>query len=101
MGTTIKNEDLEAMDISETQWGWFYLAECGKWHMFETSSTTHCSISSEEVERNFKMNPLGSVFFATTKFNYRLDFGEMNQINLSTGKKRPIKRAPFSITAFR
>ncbi|MEE6477291.1 hypothetical protein FKM82_011455 [Ascaphus truei] len=46
------------------------------------------------------MNPLGSVFFATTKFNYRLDFGEMNQINLSTGKKRPIKRAPFSITAF-
>lgn len=25
----------EEMDTSDTQWGWFYLAECGKWHMFE------------------------------------------------------------------
>lgn len=27
--------DVDDMDTSDTQWGWFYLAECGKWHMFQ------------------------------------------------------------------
>lgn len=26
-----------AMDTSDTPWCWFYLAECGVWHMFEVS----------------------------------------------------------------
>lgn len=25
----------EEMDTSEAKWRWFYLAECGVWHMFE------------------------------------------------------------------
>ncbi len=25
----------EDMDTSEAKWRWFYLAECGVWHMFE------------------------------------------------------------------
>ncbi|XP_015267804.1 PREDICTED: poly [ADP-ribose] polymerase 11-like [Gekko japonicus] len=91
---------LEEMDTSDTQWGWFYLAECGKWHMFETDSSTHCSVSTEDIERSFKMNPQDSVCFTTAKFTYRLDFSGMKQTNLTTGKQRPIKRAPFSITAF-
>ncbi|XP_048365608.1 protein mono-ADP-ribosyltransferase PARP11 isoform X2 [Sphaerodactylus townsendi] len=91
---------LEEMDTSDTQWGWFYLAECGKWHMFETDSSTHCSVSTEDIERSFRMNPEDSVGFTTAKFNYRLDFSGMKQTNLTTGKQRPIKRAPFSITAF-
>ncbi|KAL8195853.1 UNVERIFIED_CONTAM: Poly [ADP-ribose] polymerase 11, partial [Gekko kuhli] len=65
---------LEEMDTSDTQWGWFYLAECGKWHMFETDSSTHCSVSTEDIERSFKMNPQDSVCFTTSKFTYRLDF---------------------------
>lgn len=28
----------EEMDTSDTQWGWFYLAECGKWHMFQVNT---------------------------------------------------------------
>ncbi|XP_075066298.1 protein mono-ADP-ribosyltransferase PARP11 [Mixophyes fleayi] len=97
MGATSEPEE---MDISETQWGWFYLAECGKWHMFETSTTTCCSISSQEIEQQYRVNPHGSINFRTMKFNYMLDFIEMNQTNLCTGKKRPVKRAPFSISAF-
>ncbi|XP_053574721.1 protein mono-ADP-ribosyltransferase PARP11 [Bombina bombina] len=100
MGTHINNDNGEPMDVSNTQWGWFYLAECGKWHMFETSCTAHCSISSEEIEQHYRMNPHAAVLFSTAKFNYRLDFIEMSQTNLCTGKKRPVKRAPFSITAF-
>ncbi|KAG8438834.1 hypothetical protein GDO86_005141 [Hymenochirus boettgeri] len=91
---------VEEMDISDTQWGWFYLAECGKWHMFETDSKSHCSISNEEIEHLYKTNPHGSVNFTTSKFNYTLDFKEMTQTNMCTGRKRPVKRAPFSITAF-
>ncbi|XP_005989325.1 protein mono-ADP-ribosyltransferase PARP11 isoform X2 [Latimeria chalumnae] len=91
---------LEHMDTSETQWGWFYLAECGKWHMFETDPNSQCSISSEDIEKSFKMNQHGSITFSTAKFNYSLDFTVMAQTNLTTGKQRPIKRAPFSITAF-
>ncbi|XP_063301446.1 protein mono-ADP-ribosyltransferase PARP11 isoform X1 [Pelobates fuscus] len=100
MSTETNHEGSEDMDISDTQWGWFYLAECGKWHMFETTSTANCSVSSQDIEQSFKENPNGSVLFTTTKFNYKLDFAEMNQTNLCTGKKRPVKRAPFSITAF-
>lgn len=29
---------VEEMDTSDTQWGWFYLAECGKWHMFQVKT---------------------------------------------------------------
>lgn len=29
--------EMDEMDTSDTQWGWFYLAECGKWHMFQVS----------------------------------------------------------------
>ncbi|XP_003221433.1 protein mono-ADP-ribosyltransferase PARP11 isoform X2 [Anolis carolinensis] len=90
----------EEMDTSETQWGWFYLAECGKWHMFEINSNTQCSLSSEDIEREFRLNPQGCISFATTKFNYVLDFSGMKQTNQTTGKQRPIKRAPFSISAF-
>lgn len=31
------DSDMDEMDTSDTQWGWFYLAECGKWHMFQVS----------------------------------------------------------------
>ncbi|NXH18171.1 PAR11 polymerase, partial [Bucco capensis] len=90
----------EEMDTTDTQWGWFYLAECGKWHMFEFASNSHCSVSSEDIEKSFQTNPQGSVSFTTAKFNYRLDFSVMKQTNLTTLKQRPIKRAPFSVSAF-
>lgn len=28
----------EEMDTSESNWCWFYLAECGVWHMFEVDT---------------------------------------------------------------
>ncbi|XP_013367118.1 PREDICTED: poly [ADP-ribose] polymerase 11 isoform X3 [Chinchilla lanigera] len=88
------------MDTSDTQWGWFYLAECGKWHMFQPDANIQCSVSSEDIEKSFKTNPYGSISFTTSKFSYKIDFAEMKQTNLTTGKQRLIKRAPFSITAF-
>lgn len=98
--STSKSDVQEEMDVSETQWGWFYLAECGKWHMFESSPSEYCSITSQELEQRYRENPQSSVEFSTVKFNYRIDFTEMCQTNLCSGTKRPVKRAPFSISAF-
>ncbi|EPQ14411.1 Poly [ADP-ribose] polymerase 11 [Myotis brandtii] len=92
--------EMDEMDTSDTQWGWFYLAECGKWHMFQPDTNIQCSVSSEDIEQSFKTNPCGSISFTTSKFSYKIDFAEMKQVNLTTGKQRLIKRAPFSISAF-
>ncbi|KAI5126107.1 Protein mono-ADP-ribosyltransferase PARP11 [Manis javanica] len=94
------DSDMDEMDTSDTQWGWFYLAECGKWHMFQPDTNIQCSVSSEDIEKSFKANPCGSISFTTFKFSYKIDFAEMKQMNLTTGKQRLIKRAPFSISAF-
>ncbi|XP_072876498.1 protein mono-ADP-ribosyltransferase PARP11 isoform X2 [Chlorocebus sabaeus] len=94
------NNEVDDMDTSDTQWGWFYLAECGKWHMFQPDTNSQCSVSSEDIEKSFKTNPCGSISFTTSKFSYKIDFAEMKQMNLTTGKQRLIKRAPFSISAF-
>ena len=42
---------MEEMDTSEPNWCWFYLAECGVWHMFEVLGlhnklTRRCVISA-------------------------------------------------------
>uniref|UniRef100_A0A8C0PXI1 Poly [ADP-ribose] polymerase n=5 Tax=Canis lupus familiaris TaxID=9615 RepID=A0A8C0PXI1_CANLF len=94
------DREMDEMDTSDTQWGWFYLAECGKWHMFQPDTNIQCSVSSEDIEKSFKTNPCGSISFTTSKFSYKIDFAEMKQMNLITGKQRLIKRAPFSISAF-
>ncbi|XP_039725044.1 protein mono-ADP-ribosyltransferase PARP11 isoform X4 [Pteropus medius] len=94
------DSEMDEMDTSDTQWGWFYLAECGKWHMFQPDTNIQCSVSSEDIEKSFKTNPCGSISFTTSKFSYKIDFAEMKQMNLTTGKERLIKRAPFSISAF-
>ncbi|XP_024913263.1 poly [ADP-ribose] polymerase 11 isoform X5 [Cynoglossus semilaevis] len=39
--------------------------------------------------------------FRTAKYTYRLDFSVMRQINVTTGKQRPIKRSLHSATGFR
>lgn len=35
-----ESTDTEEMDTSEPNWCWFYLAECGVWHMFEVVHRT-------------------------------------------------------------
>ncbi|XP_069862148.1 protein mono-ADP-ribosyltransferase PARP11 isoform X2 [Dipodomys merriami] len=96
----VADREGDAMDTSDTQWGWFYLAECGKWHMIQPDASIQCSVSSEDIEKSFRTNPCGSISFTTSKFSYKIDFAEMKQTNLSTGKQRLVKRAPFSISAF-
>lgn len=45
--------------------------------ILKTDSNSHCSISSEDIERSFRTDPRGSLSFTTAKFNYTLDFSGM------------------------
>nr|XP_006633812.2 PREDICTED: poly [ADP-ribose] polymerase 11-like [Lepisosteus oculatus] len=93
--------EVEDMDTSDTQWCWFYLADCGVWHMFEVDSSSTCNMTSEVIEKHYRSNQQGVVEFSTAKYTYLLDFSVMKQTNTKTGKQQPIKRALYSVTAFR
>lgn len=92
---------MEEMDTSEPNWCWFYLAECGVWHMFEIDPSAACSVTSAQIEQCYNRNQRGVMEFYTAKYTYRLDFSVMRQINVTTGKQRPIKRSLHSATGFR
>ncbi|XP_035257836.1 protein mono-ADP-ribosyltransferase PARP11-like isoform X2 [Anguilla anguilla] len=96
-----ESSDVEEMDTSESRWCWFYLAECGVWHIFEVDPSAACSVTSDQIEQNYARNHQGILEFHTAKYTYRLDFSVMKQTNLTTGKQRPIKRALHSATSFR
>ncbi|XP_060936186.1 protein mono-ADP-ribosyltransferase PARP11-like isoform X1 [Limanda limanda] len=93
--------EMEEMDTSEPNWCWFYLAECGVWHMFEVDPSAACSVTSAQIEQCYSRNQRGVMEFYTAKYTYRLDFAVMRQINVTTGKQRPIKRSLHSATGFR
>lgn len=46
-----ESPETEEMDTSEPNWCWFYLAECGVWHMFEVSSSRHAPLSPLHTTR--------------------------------------------------
>ncbi|KAM6961742.1 protein mono-ADP-ribosyltransferase PARP11-like isoform 2-T2 [Tautogolabrus adspersus] len=96
-----ESPEMEDMDTSEPNWCWFYLAECGVWHMFEIDPSAACSVTSAQIEQCYNRNQRGVMEFYTAKYTYRLDFSAMRQINVTTGKQRPIKRSLHSATGFR
>ncbi|KAM4523895.1 protein mono-ADP-ribosyltransferase PARP11-like isoform 4-T4 [Fundulus diaphanus] len=96
-----ESTEIEEMDTSEPNWCWFYLAECGVWHMFEIDPSAACSVTSAQIEQCYNRNQRGVMEFYTAKYTYRLDFSVMRQINVTTGKQRPIKRSLHSATGFR
>lgn len=61
------------------------MSKCTFSFILKTDSNSHCSVSSEDIERSFRTNPYGSVSFTTAKFNYTLDFSGMyiHRVNLN------------------
>ncbi|XP_077450054.1 protein mono-ADP-ribosyltransferase PARP11-like isoform X2 [Stigmatopora argus] len=96
-----QSPDVEEMDTLEPNWYWFYLAECGVWHMFEMDLSADCSVTSAQIEQCYNRNQRGVMEFYTAKYTYRLNFSVMRQVNLTTGEQRPIKRSLHSATGFR
>ncbi|XP_036374285.1 protein mono-ADP-ribosyltransferase PARP11-like isoform X1 [Megalops cyprinoides] len=88
-------------DMSQARWRWFYLAECGMWHMFQVNPSKECSLTSDCIERKYVRNQQGIAEYSIAGYIYLFDFLDMKQINMTTGKDRPIKRVLHSDTGFR
>ncbi|XP_064198527.1 protein mono-ADP-ribosyltransferase PARP11-like isoform X2 [Anguilla rostrata] len=92
-------EELEYRDTFEENMPWFYKDECGEWRMFAENPSEKCTLTSRDIERNYCRNWNGFMIYRLDNCIYRLDFSEMKQINLTTGKQREIKRARHSTAA--
>lgn len=44
LDTEVGSDEVEDMDTSEPDWAWFYLAECGQWHMFGVRDFLTCCL---------------------------------------------------------
>ncbi|KAK1790563.1 hypothetical protein P4O66_014438 [Electrophorus voltai] len=77
--------------LSQIQWQ--YNDENGYWKDYvKGSARGSCTISSQDIERQYQQNSTGSMSFRTGRFNYILDFSAMIQTNMSTQTKRPVRR---------
>lgn len=74
---------------SGTQAQWQFLDVNGAWTDY---SKRKCSISSQEIEFQYQLNPSGTMKFSTSSFSYELSFSAMTQRNLSTGTTRAVRR---------
>ncbi|XP_036978208.1 uncharacterized protein si:ch211-244b2.3 [Acanthopagrus latus] len=51
-----------------------------------------CSMSSQDIELQYQLNPSGTMTFTTMSFKYELNFAAMTQKNLSTTTTRSVRR---------
>nr|XP_046234780.1 uncharacterized protein si:ch211-244b2.3 [Scatophagus argus] len=75
--------------------GW-YFRDDQLWREYgaQSSGTLTSSVSSEDVEQQFALNPQGSFSFTVGSTVYALDFSTMSQTNCTTGMCRNVRRRP-------
>ncbi|XP_026182068.1 protein mono-ADP-ribosyltransferase PARP12 [Mastacembelus armatus] len=73
---------------------WEFKGQSGRWHVFKhrQGTSTECSITSDDIERQYQQNPSGSLNFTVNRNPYKLDLGAMSQTNLTTQHKRQVRR---------
>ncbi|XP_069048920.1 protein mono-ADP-ribosyltransferase PARP12-like [Lepisosteus oculatus] len=74
---------------------WQFEGDSGRWYNFKHRSGTNseCSVSSADIEAQFQRNQVGSMNFQAGGFQYSLNFSDMTQTNLTSTKKRRIRRS--------
>ncbi|GCC37431.1 hypothetical protein chiPu_0015935, partial [Chiloscyllium punctatum] len=70
---------------------WQFLDEEGLWQEYSQPGILK-SVSSQDIETIYQMNPQGSMRFSAGWFSYSLDFSAMTQTNLTTRKVRQVRR---------
>ncbi|XP_014911379.1 uncharacterized protein LOC106961837 [Poecilia latipinna] len=73
---------------------WQFEGNGGNWHTFKHRSGTSsdCSITSDDIENKYRLNPSDTMKFKINGQPYKLDFGAMIQINQTNNRKRKIRR---------
>ncbi|KAK7075668.1 hypothetical protein SK128_025993 [Halocaridina rubra] len=84
----------------EKSWNvWYFLDQNQSWIQYGKVDTTQRSflkstLTSDEIERSYQLNPTGTITFKNDMFQYVLDFSKMTQSNLQTNVTREVKRRP-------
>ncbi|XP_056116170.1 protein mono-ADP-ribosyltransferase PARP11 isoform X1 [Rhinichthys klamathensis goyatoka] len=97
-GLTLEDK-VEYMDTSETQWYWYYKANCGVWHRVEDDPENF--MFSDDLERYYLRNPQGVINMTAAGVQIQINFAARTQSNLKTGKTRKIKRSFLTEIGFR
>ncbi|KAG7225692.1 hypothetical protein INR49_012278 [Caranx melampygus] len=73
---------------------WQFEGKNGAWYDFKRRSNTNteCSVTSEDIEKKYQLNPQDSMTFKVNGNTYKLDFRAMMQTNLRTKQSRRVKR---------
>lgn len=72
-----ESPETEEMDTSEPNWCWFYLAECGVWHMFEVSFTQAAQHDTLDQSSSHTCNPSTHTFQCWCPFAIKLCSSKM------------------------
>ncbi|KAK5848875.1 hypothetical protein PBY51_008562 [Eleginops maclovinus] len=79
------------MDLSDSPWCWYYLADCGRWHRFEDDPDY--PLRSEDIEKYYQKNSKGVLNTSSCNSQRKIDFSAMLQTDLLTGRQRTIQKA--------
>ncbi|XP_041833037.1 uncharacterized protein si:ch211-244b2.3 isoform X2 [Melanotaenia boesemani] len=91
IGTTRSVRRIKQSSSSAASPRWQFLDVDGMWKDY-SKGRHQCSISSQDIEHQFQLNPSGVMKFNTMKFCYELNFSAMTQRNLSTNTTRSVRR---------
>ncbi|XP_016418770.1 poly [ADP-ribose] polymerase 12-like isoform X3 [Sinocyclocheilus rhinocerous] len=86
------NIKVRRMSAKDTEWLWYYRGDhC--WYQYGEKGKAS-PIQSSKLEKKYQNNRRGSVKFTVDSTQYEISFKEMRQRNLSTGRKRRVRRRP-------
>uniref|UniRef100_A0A8C2DZV0 Si:ch211-244b2.4 n=1 Tax=Cyprinus carpio TaxID=7962 RepID=A0A8C2DZV0_CYPCA len=87
-----KNIKVRRMSAKDTEWLWYYRGDhC--WYQYGEKGKAS-PIQSSKLEKEYQNNRSGSVKFTVDSTQYEISFKEMHQRNVSTGRKRRVRRRP-------
>uniref|UniRef100_A0A4W3HSR5 Poly [ADP-ribose] polymerase 12-like n=1 Tax=Callorhinchus milii TaxID=7868 RepID=A0A4W3HSR5_CALMI len=86
--------------ILTTEWLWYWQGDSIKWIEFGKQEELYgvASVTSADLENLYLTQSIETVEFRAGKYNYKLDFKGMLQINLLLGTCRGVRRRPRFIS---
>ncbi|KAL1276013.1 hypothetical protein QQF64_035636 [Cirrhinus molitorella] len=86
------NIKVRRMSSKDTEWLWYYRGD-HSWYQYGEKGKAS-PIQSSQLETAYQNNHRDSVKFTTDSTQYEISFKEMCQRNVSTGRKRRVRRRP-------
>ena len=85
--------------IKPSNFVWYFVDVGNNWVSYGKADSSGnsgltSSVSSEDIEARYKVDPKGSMMFLNSRYSYLLDFRQMCQTNQQTNTARTVRRRP-------